>query len=461
MKCYGKVIMLVWIIGMLFSLPAKGQDAWLTSISIEPYTQTGKNHPLEVTLTNEESEPLGPFKIGWTIQGSGNIHTSPMINPDEQIVKFDLTTIKVPDSFAIESSGDFKLKAWVQDVNGDTNTRNDAFVMNSTAIGKGYRRTTLLEMLTGTWCSLCPKANKAANEIADSTDQVAVAKFHYSDELANPEGTDYFLRYTPDGRAPTSTGILNMGRFGRNTLLARLEDQKDDIIDQAANSISPADVTVNAFIDKETRMLTLDLETTFRYQDSGNYYINAYVLESNIDTPQANASDDYRHHHVVRKMLAGAEGDGDLIPAQPELNQSYEKQYRFRLPQEWNMQEVSVLGVAYQKRSDGKTLAMNADKQKNLLSNNLTSRASPAVPTDMTVYPNPFSEHLSIDLSEKAQDLAIALYGIQGRKVLEKTIRTQSGHRQIRLDLSKQNLPSGIYTLKVTSAGSSYTERLR
>ena len=64
----------------------------------------------------------------------------------------------------------------------------------------------------------------------------------------------------------------------------------------------------------------------------------------------------------------------------------------------------------------------------------------------VSIYPNPFSGSINIDLNDapRANKIELSLYNLLGKKVLNSIITKQS------TSLPISNLPSGIYFYKVT-----------
>ena len=464
MKSFNTLLSIPLLLCLFSTTTVTGQDATISSANVNPYVKTGKSYQLEVNVANEASTKLKAFRVSYTIEGSGNINTSRKINiRGGGIGQRTYVPFEHPDEFSLDDQGDFTLKAWVHDTDGDTNPRNDTITVQSTAIAGGVARGTLLEVVTATWCQYCPPANKKANSIAENNEDVAVAKFHHSDELSTQAGTNYYTDYYADG-VSTPGGILNMGSFGSYQVNANRGQWKDQATSNAG-TLTPVKVSADPSLDRENRQLEIDLTASFTYADEGDYYVNAYVLESGIDLPQTNAGSDYEHDHVVRKMLDGANGDGKVIPDAPQTGKDYQKTYSYTIPNDYNIDELSVIGLVYQKQN-GKTWAANAVQKENLSSEDEsgggnTGIASNGVSTDMKVYPNPFQESLAIEVPDKAQDLSVAVYSMQGQKVHEEVVHTTQSSQKVKVDLTGQSLSKGLYTLKVTSTSSTYTKRVQ
>jgi hypothetical protein len=458
MKRLNTLLSISLALSLCFTAPAAGQDAVITSANLDPFIKTGKSYELQVDVANEVSTKLEAFRVSYTIEGSGNVQTSRKISiRGGGIGETSYIPFKHPDEFSLSNEGTFTLKAWVHDVDGDTNPSNDTITVQSTAIPEGAARGTLFEVVTATWCQYCPPANKKANDLAKNNDDVAIAKFHHNDELSTQAGTNYYKAYYPGRGISTPGGIMNMGSFGSNNIDGPRNQWKDRITTNAG-SLTPVKVSADPFLDEENRELEIDLKASFTYADEGDYYVNAYVLESGIDLPQTNASSDYQHDYVVRKMLDGARGNGNVIPDAPQTGKEYQKTYNYAVPEDYDMDKLSVIGIVY-KRQNGKTWAANA-VQKDDLSGKGTGTVSNRSSTDLKVYPNPFQESLAIEVPNRAQDLSVAVYSMQGKKVHEEVVHTTQSSQKVKLDLAGQSLSKGLYTLKVTSASSTYTKRV-
>ncbi|MFT6002575.1 MAG: hypothetical protein ACI95T_001338, partial [Flavobacteriales bacterium] len=67
---------------------------------------------------------------------------------------------------------------------------------------------------------------------------------------------------------------------------------------------------------------------------------------------------------------------------------------------------------------------------------------------EIKVYPNPFSDIINVDFKTNKTDGLIKLFGISGRKILEKKINQD---KSININLSK--LPSGVYIVSLETNG--------
>ncbi|MBZ0264309.1 T9SS type A sorting domain-containing protein [bacterium] len=94
------------------------------------------------------------------------------------------------------------------------------------------------------------------------------------------------------------------------------------------------------------------------------------------------------------------------------------------------------------------------------------NRSTQSLPLQITIgkgYPNPFNSTLTIPVSIPDNDeITIKLFNILGQTVFEEYFTLNAGHHRITLDnlSSMDNLVSGIYLLKLSTAGFQATQRV-
>ena len=441
---------------LMFTTNSFAGDGYLTSVSINPYIKAGKSYDVSCNVRNNNNNGIKSFKVAWKLKSSSTVHRTNLININGNgITKSTYYSLTHPQPLKITSEGDFTLKIWLEAGN-ESNPGNDTVTVNSTAIKQSADKTTLFEVFTATWCQYCPPANSVANEMAKNND-VAVAKFHNRDELSISEGEQYFRAYYSGGTF-TPGGIMNMGKFGKYPVNSQHPSWKDEVSNNS-KSVSPISVNLSNNLESSARKLTVNVTADFKYAEKGNYYINAYILESGIDKPQTNAPSNYKHDYVVREMLGGSNGTSGVIPSSPSTGKKYEHTYTFTIPSEWNTDKLSVIGVVFQKKN-GEKWAANAAKQEISSGGNPSSIGDHSVEARIKVYPNPFEEKMTIEIPGNAQPSAVNIYSADGRKVFEKTISTNAAGSDITLNPEDKQLPAGIYTLQIRAGGNTYTKRL-
>ncbi len=79
---------------------------------------------------------------------------------------------------------------------------------------------------------------------------------------------------------------------------------------------------------------------------------------------------------------------------------------------------------------------------------------------NIEIFPNPFNDKIFIQLNQTAKDIVIIdLYAMNGNKILSQSFSNVKAFEMLKLNL-RENLPNGIYLLKVTVAGQYSTRKI-
>ncbi len=101
-----------------------------------------------------------------------------------------------------------------------------------------------------------------------------------------------------------------------------------------------------------TRELTVNLTSDFIASVSGDLRMNCVILEDNIVGEQSGVDGSYTHRHVARKYLGGAWGVDAGIPNNVNAGQSYNHQFNVTLPNDWDEEQISVVGLVQRYNGD-------------------------------------------------------------------------------------------------------------
>jgi len=82
-----------------------------------------------------------------------------------------------------------------------------------------------------------------------------------------------------------------------------------------------------------------------------------------------------------------------------------------------------------------------------------TEIVSASATSDIKIYPNPASDHITIETAQDLTNGLIAIYNIKGQKIIEKSIKRGN------MDLDTHNLPIGIYIMKISSNNKQIEEK--
>jgi hypothetical protein len=407
-------------------------DGTVTNLSLNSYLATSSYNSIKARIYNISGSNITSFRTGWRLDnGSVNNDIQTSISgsglaPGTSYINF--TSIA---GLVVTTPGPHVIKVWVKAA-GDTNATNDTITFNFTALSSYVNKTNLLEESSGTWCQYCPAAATVIASIK-ALPRTAIAVFHRLDIYSTTEGDNYFFAYFP-GTIFTPGAMFNMTENGRYSINSNSNAWLQEMNDRA-NSISPAQLTITPTYNTSTRQLNVNVTANFKYSETSEYYTNVYIVENGVVGTQVNASNPYIHNNIVRKMLGGSIGTGGVIPNTPVINTDYTNSYSFIIPTTWNVNNLELIGLVY--RKDGLT--------KNTLNSGKYSFAQLLSNTDFTISPNPAHDFIAInDIALKIGN-KVSIFDINGQLLLSKELITESD------EINISELPIGMYFIKVTT----------
>ncbi|MEX1132701.1 MAG: Omp28-related outer membrane protein [Flavobacteriales bacterium] len=397
-----KVILLGLGIAPLYAVC---QDAFLTNAYMPLFVKASTDIPISVRVRNAATAQLITFRVDWRWNNgpvqAGFSQTTTGITGNQFWPYEHPAPFNVPQGSGI-------LKVWAVGV-GEANPSNDTLIFRITALEQWTTKSVLLEQWTGTWCPQCPPANTAGNTL-DNDPQVVVAKHHAVDEFSSGASTAFFAPYEVTF---TPAGVLDQGEYGTyapNPGSAQWGQQ----VEQRKQGVSPVQVGIGAVYNALDRMLTVDMSATYTYGLPGEHAMNVFILEDGISAPQANAPANYVHQQVVRDVLTGVQGDGNVIPSTPVPGAAYTGTWGFIVPEDWVAQNIRAIGFVTH-RENGEATTLNVRSTSSLV---VGLNERDARSTTMRAYPNPASGALWLELAEVQGATTLLVLAADGREVI-------------------------------------------
>lgn len=424
---------IIFIIALqLLFLKSFAGDAILTELTLHKYIKTSVPRPIKAKARNLTGSNITSFTIGWRLN-NGVIKTSQAFN----IGGGGLTTASFVyaedylNTLTVSTQGQNTIKVWITAV-GDSNHTNDTITFNFKALSVNnyVNKVNLVEESSGNWCPSCPPASTALESIK-ALPNTAVAAFHTGDIYENTEADTYFESYFPTTTIYTPAAIFNMGESGGYPLHSQSNVWVTDMNDRS-NRITTVAMTMNPTYNTVTRQLDVSVTSTFKYSETGDYYVNVYIVEDGIVGTQVNATNPYTHNNVIRKMLGGI-GTPGIIPTNPVVNTDYTNSYSFVLPSTWNVNNLRLIGLVYRKDGTQKT-NLNA---MNYQFSQILSTA------DFSFYPNPATVQISIEnISLNIGDI-VSIHNLEGQLLLQKNVDSET------MNFNISEFATGVYLIKV------------
>ena len=209
-------------------------------------------------------------------------------------------------------------------------------------------RKVILEEFTGVNCTFCPQGHVIAQTLQDNNPgNVFLVNIH-SGSFANPSGSQPDFR-TQWGQAIDNqsgligypAGTVNRQNFpgqeqGNNGTTALSRGQWAGAANAVLGENSYANTAVNAVVDVQTRIMTVDVEAF--YTDNSPVATNKFnvaVLQNNTLGPQVggNMGNSYVHQHRLIDLLTGQWGEDITNTTSGSL---FSNQYVYAIPDDIN-----------------------------------------------------------------------------------------------------------------------------
>ncbi|MFZ1692303.1 MAG: hypothetical protein WAT74_03810, partial [Flavobacteriales bacterium] len=272
------------------ALAVHAQDAYLNTSFVPRYWKANEPWPISARVRNLNSTtPLITFRVDWRFNNGpiqvGNTQSTTGILPGQYWPYTHPTPFNVPASGGT-------LKVWVVGV-GDTNHANDTLFFPVDVLNAWATKTVLLEQYTGTWCQFCPIPNAVTNTLNDDP-LIIVAKHHNGDELSSASSTAYWQQF---GANYSPSGVMEQEEFGTLPDNANY-DLWSGWADLRKQGVSPASIGITAGFKAWQCVLTVDLSIGFTAALSGEFVVNAYVVQDNVPGVQVAGGSNYVHQQV-------------------------------------------------------------------------------------------------------------------------------------------------------------------
>lgn len=444
-------------------------DMGVTNLTIPAFLDNN-NAPFSITgeVTNFGSDTVTSFDLNYIATG-GTVVTANITGVS--IPMYDTYTFTHPTAWS-PASGNYDLKVYTA-ITGDANGLNDTMMTNVTVLDTIIAKKVVLEEGTGAWCGFCPDGAVVVEDILSNhpEDVIAVA-IHNGDAMAFPDGNTVNSAYAngyPNGWVDRFLfpGASTVGQS--RSLWAQM------VTDRLA---MPVPISVEATTSYAARVLTINLDAKFYAAMSGDYRINAYILEDSLvgqgqgwdqsnyyntdpNHPMGGLGNPivgYVHDHVLREMLGGPWGTQGIIPATVTAGQNFTHTYTYNVPQSVNPNRLTVVVLVQKYATDMNDREILNAEQYHLGFIDAVEEIN--ADNALSVYPNPTTNtaYVTYSLTNNA-NVNFDLYSITGELVSTMNYGVQAaGEYTQNIDVA--NLSQGMYILKATIDGQVITKKI-
>jgi len=213
----------------------------------------------------------------------------------------------------------------------------------------------LIEDVSGVRCVNCPEAAEIAHTLkANNPGRVFVATLHPTSNanLTTAIGNDTFNTQEAEnifqnligGAQGLPTGAVDRKLFSGETKISVTPNKWQGYAQQQLQLNSDVNLELHATSDAASRVVKLDVKTTFTENDATPNYLTIMVLESGIVQPQITRSgqdDSYIHNEVLRYTHTNY--SGLLLASEVEAGRVCEKSFELTIPEKYDFSKVTVL----------------------------------------------------------------------------------------------------------------------
>jgi len=443
----------------------ESNNAALSLSESEIYVPSNSNVSIEGEILNVGANNVTSVVISWSAGDQNGSTTVDGLN----LEPFESASFSHPDQLEIDDEN-IEVTVSIDQVNGesDPNMSDNTAMASYLAMLFFPDRKVLLEQATGTWCTWCPRGHVFSDYMEETYPNAIAVAVHNSDPMANAtydNGIGDLIGGYPSGLVDRVYNDIDPSEF-EEYYLQRMEDP------------AIVEVSVQTEYNASTRDLMVNVDASFAINTTGDYRINAIIVENNItgtssgyaqvnsysggqfgpmggyeDLPNPVPASQMVYDHVGRRIFGGWDGTAQSIPGTIVAGESYTQDYSHTLPGSWDDSEIMVIGVVIDQNTGE---IVNANEVQGILSTENLLNAG----FDFRLYPSPAVEstNVALDLTE-AGDIQYHVYDLAGKQVLSQSPgRLTPGKYLHTLDVS--NLKSGIYIVTILKDGYSVSKKL-
>lgn len=440
----------------------KADDVQLTKVSHNRLSLKDVNNPIKYSVFNKGSNAVTSIHVTYS-DGTTSVDEDINVNIPAFTSKDVTLTTPLKYSTVVEKVFSHKITL----VNGNTDSDTLDNTWNTTkfnTISENYQKNVVIEEGTGTWCGWCPRGAVAMEYMYNTyPDRFIGIAVHNGDPMkvtAYDDGADF------SGFPSSNVDRAILGADVDETAFENYYNARKDLptLSRVSGTVTSngndltivANAEFNTIItNNQLRLGVVMVEDNVKGTASGynqtNYYANnaAGPMGGFENLPDPVPAAQMVYNHVGRALLGGYTGQTGSVPANitETTTASYTFNYTVPSASEKNNMSAVILII------DNETGEIyNATKiTAAVASTNDLSAVNP-----MSVYPNPTSKELNVELGVETGDYTVSVYDLTGKKLIENAVKSTSGTQKTTLDVSR--LAKGNYIVSIATVGKSYTK---
>ena len=317
----------------------------------------------------------------------------------------------------------------------------------------------LLTKVTATWCPNCGTWGWTFYEdlIEDNNQKAVFVGAHHSGDLVSPPGQSFSSNFMAPYQPYFFVGNYEVGATSSNynTKRPEVKNLVDSIFLQAP--IANVGFTANL----EADILSVNTNTKFFQDATGDFYLGLYILENGVIANQASNSSMAVHPYVIRAAFTPEIFGYSLSNGTVTAGSEFAESFSIQLNGSWITDSISIAGIIWDKQGDTyqfinvnttTDFSSSPTAVSNISTDILTIELNPTISTNAT--------QLGINLKAQAQDVNIKLYNQNGQAI-RNIFKGNLNEGISNMNISTNDLVSGLYYIQIKlSNGSVSTKRL-
>ena len=460
-------------------------DLSIANVSLGDLTAgstSGISVPIEVR--NNGTDTIVSFRLRYAVGDS-------IIDTNHQTMLAPNASMQfVTANWNPKQSKRYAISAWCDSINGDN---PDEYAVNDTAkVITAYmvnppKKTVLIEQFTSTKCGECPLAITAIDTALRANPRALHIAYHLQDSLSLKRADTLSESF----EAIKGSVMIDRGLYPQLGSAIGLTVPRNsafiqgkpiiDAVNISNGTPTPADITINTAFNFPTRTLTCTITSTFEAEVSGDFRVNAVIVQDSIiggsDFDQSNAMSgdttipiwgnapasisNFRHSNVARLFLdeAGIFGIADSVSFDTQIGKRYTCSFTKVIPPDMDYRTLSAIGFLYEYNPNpllGRVLNSASIPIRSIITNVQEELTF----SGMSVYPQPANDIVSFQVDMPFGHNRIEVFSLLGDLVYAEDIQHSGNGQYIgRIDIS--SFPAGMYTIRINTGEQVHSQAMR
>ncbi|MFK7807888.1 MAG: Omp28-related outer membrane protein, partial [Saprospiraceae bacterium] len=214
----------------------------------------------------------------------------------------------------------------------------------------------LISKITATWCPPCGGWGwDFFHELEDdNSDKALVIAVHHSNsQLETPTSSALTDNFNTNSQPRFIFNNQDQGALPSNSADKRIDIQN---MVNTNNASSPVVNTgLQAFHDMDNNTITVKTKSKFFQEADGEYYLGVYVIEDDVEAPQAPSNNITMHSNVLRTGLSTDHFGVALASGTIAVDTETELEFSIDINSDWNMENVTMASIIWKSENGAYT----------------------------------------------------------------------------------------------------------